>query len=157
MLGVLILLEQLHIDDVVGAIPVHSGAGVWGTTAVALFGKPEVLATGLGRLEQLLVQLSGIGICFLMAFGVSYLLLRICPLRVTPQQEHVGLNVSEHRATTEMLDLLTEMDAQARTQDPSLRVTVEPFTEIGQIASQYNQVMEGLEQAGLELKLNPCS
>lgn len=31
------LLVRLQIDDVVGAIPVHAGAGVWGTLAVALF------------------------------------------------------------------------------------------------------------------------
>ncbi len=156
MLSVRYLLERLHIDDVVGAIPVHGGAGVWGTIAVALFGKPEILATGLTRVEQLLAQLTGIGIGFLLAFGVTYILLliinRILPLRVTPEQEYVGLNVAEHRATTEILDLLTEMDTQAKTQDSSLRVKVEPFTEIGQIAQQYNQVMDGLEKADQELK-----
>ena len=107
-------------------------------------------------MEQLLAQLTGIGIGFLLAFGVTYILLliinRILPLRVTPEQEYVGLNVAEHRATTEILDLLTEMDTQAKTQDSSLRVKVEPFTEIGQIAQQYNEVMDGLEKAGQELK-----
>ncbi len=34
-------MDYLHIDDAVGAIPVHLGAGIWGTLAVAIFGKEE--------------------------------------------------------------------------------------------------------------------
>jgi len=37
MLAVTRLLLRLRIDDVVGAVPVHLGAGIWGTLAVALF------------------------------------------------------------------------------------------------------------------------
>ncbi len=38
------------------------------------------------------------------------------------------------------------MDSQARTGDISLRVAVEPFTEIGQIAERYNWVMDALQR-----------
>ena len=31
------LLNKLEIDDVVGAVPVHLAAGIWGTIAVGLF------------------------------------------------------------------------------------------------------------------------
>ena len=31
-----ILLDKAKIDDVVGAIPVHLAAGIWGTLAVAI-------------------------------------------------------------------------------------------------------------------------
>jgi PAS domain S-box-containing protein len=68
-------------------------------------------------------------------------------LRVTLEEEQIGLNVSEHGATTELLDLFVVMDRQSRTGDLSLRVPVEPFTEVGQIAQRYNMVMEALEQA----------
>ena len=150
MLAAQRLMDRLHIDDVVGAVPVHMAAGVWGTVAVALFGDPEILGTGLGRWSQLEVQLTGIGVCFLLAFGLTYLLVsninRIFPFRVTPEQEYTGLNVAEHRATTEVLDLLTVMDAQTKTHDLSLRAPVEPFTEVGQIANLYNSVMEALQQ-----------
>jgi len=138
MLGLHHLLEWCRIDDAVGVIPVHAGAGVWGTLAVALFGNPAVLATGLDRGAQLWAQLLGIVVCCVWAFGVVYLLLRginrVFPLRVTPEDEYIGLNVAEHAATTELLDLLTAMDSQAKTGDLSLRVPVEPFTEVGQIA-----------------------
>jgi two-component sensor histidine kinase len=39
------------------------------------------------------------------------------------------------------------MDAQARTGDMNLRVPVEPFTEVGQIAERYNIVMDALQKA----------
>jgi ammonium transporter len=150
MLGVDYLLEYLHIDDAVGAIPVHLGAGVWGTLAVAIFGEEKLLNTGLNRGDQLLIQASGIGICFLWTFGTSYglflLINRFFPLRVSLEDEHVGLNVSEHGATTELLDMFRTMDSQARTGDMSLRVPVEPFTEVGQIAERYNWVMEALQK-----------
>jgi len=38
------------------------------------------------------------------------------------------------------------MDSQSKTGDMSLRVPVEPFTEVGQIAERYNSVMEALQK-----------
>jgi Amt family ammonium transporter len=154
MLGVDYLMDYLHIDDAVGAIPVHLGAGIWGTLAVAIFGKEEILGTGLSRWEQLLIQATGIGVCFLWTFGLSYglfmLINRFFPLRVTAEDERIGLNVSEHGATTELLDMFRTMDSQAKTGDLSLRVPVEPFTEVGQIAKRYNWVMEALQKEALK-------
>ena len=151
MAGLKQLLERFCIDDAVDAVPVHLGGGVWGTFALALFADPALLHTGLERSEQLLAQLFGIGTCGLWAFGLTYLLLRsidrIFPLRVSLEDEQMGLNVSEHEAKTEIHDLFKAMDSQAQTQDLSLRVPVEPFTEVGQIANRYNQVMDALEEA----------
>ncbi|NEO87618.1 MAG: guanylate cyclase, partial [Spirulina sp. SIO3F2] len=142
-------LEHWHIDDAVGAVAVHAGGGVWGTLAVGLFAQPEVLGTGLSKGSQIAVQLLGIGICFVWAFGVSWLVLkgidRLTPLRVSPEEEDLGLNVAEHGAKTELYELLRVMEAQAQTQDLSLRVPVEAFTEVGHIASRYNRVMQALE------------
>ncbi len=145
------LLARWHIDDAVGAIPVHAGGGVWGTIAVAIFGKAELLGTNLNTAFQLGVQLLGIAFCCAWAFGLSYLILsmvnRIFPLRVTLDQERIGLNVAEHGASTELHDLFTAMDHQARTGDLNLQVPVEPFTEVGQIADRYNRVMAALREA----------
>ncbi len=150
MLGIDYLMDYLHIDDAVGAIPVHLGAGIWGTLAVAIFGKQEILGADISRWEQLLIQSTGIGVCFLWTFGLSFglflLIDRLFPLRVTAEDERIGLNVSEHGATTELLDVLRTMESQARTGDMSLRVPVEPFTEVGQIAERYNWVMEALQK-----------
>ncbi len=150
------LLERLRIDDVVGAFPVHTVAGLWGTVAVGLWGDLDQLGTGLGRSEQVVAQLLGMGVCAVWSFGGAYLVLlllnRLTPLRVSPEVEHVGLNVAEHGATTEILDLFQAMERQARSGDLSLRVPVEPFTEVGQLAERYNRVMDSLENAATQLK-----
>lgn len=55
------LLQRLHIDDPVGAIPVHLGCGIWGTLATGLFANQ---LTGyidpLPRLQQIFNQIIGI-------------------------------------------------------------------------------------------------
>ncbi len=155
MLGVEALLDKLRIDDAVGAIPVHLGTGVWGVIALALFGDQTLWHTGLSRGDQLLVQLLGVVACGAWAFGVSFAFLwvlnKFWPIRVTALEEAQGLNVVEHRASTEIYDLYRTLEDQARTGDLSLRAPVEPFTEVGQIASQYNRVMDNL-QANLVAK-----
>ncbi len=151
MVGVDRAMVRLKIDDAVGAIPVHLAAGIWGTLAVGLFADLTVLNTGLSRVGQIGTQFLGIVICGIWAFGLSYIILktidRIRPLRVSPDDEHRGLNVSEHGATTELHDLVTTMQTQALTSDITLRVEAEPFTEVGQIAQHYNRVLDALQEA----------
>ncbi len=151
MVGAEVLLERCRIDDAVGAVPVHLAAGIWGTIAVALFGDLDRLGTNLGLMEQLQAQVEGVLVCGAWAFGVTTIVLRLVdrlsPLRVTPEQETDGLNISEHGATTELIDLFRVMEHQSRTGELDLRVPVEPFTEVGQIANRYNAVMEALERA----------
>jgi len=74
------------------------------------------------------------------------------PLRVSLEEEEQGLNVSEHDAKNLVYEMLEVMNVQATTQDLSLRVPVEPFTEIGYVANHYNQVIDSLEASTLELK-----
>ena len=151
MLLVVYSLRRCRIDDAVDAVAVHAGAGAWGTLAVGLFGDLEQLGTGLTRYGQIGVQLVGIVTGFVWAFGLTWLLLsnlnRWLPLRVSKEAEEIGLNVAEHGARTETYDLFRVMDQQAETRDLSLRVPVEPFTEVGHIAARYNQVMEAMQEA----------
>lgn len=37
-----VILDKLHIDDPVGAFPVHGVNGIWGTLAVGIFGKQSM-------------------------------------------------------------------------------------------------------------------
>ncbi|HEY9764389.1 MAG TPA: ammonium transporter [Trichocoleus sp.] len=144
-------LEALRIDDAVGAIPVHLAAGIWGTLAVALFGDLNLIDTGLSRMAQLQVQVQGILAAGIWSFGIAYLFLvqlnQVYPIRVTRKQEHIGLNISEHGATNDLIDLFTVMRRQERTGDLSLRAPVEPFTSVGQVAARYNRVIGALESA----------
>ncbi len=145
-LGAQSLLRRRQIDDAVSAVPVHLAAGIWGTLAVALLGDPDLWGTGLTRLEQLGVQALGVAVAGVYAFGLGYIVLRVInvflPLRVSAEAEHMGLNASEHGASTAIHDLIHAMDEQRHTGDFSTRVPVEPYTEAGQIAEQYNQVLD---------------
>ncbi|MBL1209100.1 ammonium transporter [Geminocystis sp. GBBB08] len=140
-------LKRWGIDDAVDAVPVHGGAGVWGTICVGLFGDLELLNHSRG--SQIIVQLLGISVAFIWAFGLTFILLnllnRYYVLRVSAEDEEVGLNISEHGASTDTYELFQVMDIQARNHDLTLRVPVQPFTEIGHIAHRYNQVMDALE------------
>lgn len=94
------LMNHFKIDDAVGAIPVHLGAGVWGTLAVGLYGDLEVIGTGHSRTLQIGVQMMGVLTYGLWTFSLTYvglsLVNAIYPLRVSKEDEMVGLNYSEH-------------------------------------------------------------
>lgn len=100
------LLEKFHLDDAVGAIPVHLAAGIWGTLATGLYGDLEVLGTGLSRGEQISVQALGVLTYAVWSFGISYVLFwivnRVFRLRVSAEHEIAGLNISEHGVENEV-------------------------------------------------------
>ncbi|MBO6548914.1 MAG: ammonium transporter [Rhizobiales bacterium] len=83
------LLDKLRIDDVVGAIPVHLFAGIWGTMAVPLTNSDASFAT----------QAIGVGAIGAMVFTVSLVLWVILKftigIRCTPEQEQKGLDITE--------------------------------------------------------------
>jgi len=118
VVGVTELLERFQLDDAVGAIPVHGGAGVTGILCVAAFASEDALiAKGLTRIELLEIQTTGIGICVAWAFGVGlvvwWLIGRLVPLRVGPIEETIGLNFSEHQVANPV-QALTQSVFQAR-------------------------------------------
>lgn len=88
LLGVL-LLEKLKIDDPVGAFPVHGMAGIWGGLATGIFGGHPIVAQIIGSLVIPVWAFFSM----LLVFGA---LKAVGFLRVSPQEEQVGLDVSEH-------------------------------------------------------------
>jgi Amt family ammonium transporter len=90
-----LIMERMKLDDVVGAVPVHGFAGVWGTLAAGMFVTGDLFNT-----HQVMVQLIGIVAAFVWAFPLSLLtfgLIRMTMgLRVTTAEEQQGLDVSEH-------------------------------------------------------------
>ena len=143
------LLNKYEIDDVVGAVPVHLAAGIWGTLAVGLFSDLEKLGTGLTRLEQIEVQIIGIFAIGAFTFFGSYIILKILnyfyPLRVTPLQEELGLNIAEHNAVSVEHDLISILEKQSQTGDLAIRGPQDPFTAGGVIGLYYNRLMNKLE------------
>jgi len=95
------LMERVHIDDPVGAIAVHGFCGAWGTLAVGLFAAEGGLFLGDGA-DQLASQAIGVGAVFLFVTAASAILFGAIKytigLRVTEEEEMVGLDMLEHGA-----------------------------------------------------------
>lgn len=96
MVGSVMFLEyKLRLDDPVGAVSVHGVCGAWGTMALAIPGFSPMAGAG-----QLQIQALGIGIAFIWAFSTSvfifYLLKSMKLLRVSKEQELMGLDILEH-------------------------------------------------------------
>ncbi len=83
------LLDKMKLDDVVGAIPVHLVAGIWGTIAVVLTNPDASLST----------QLYGIAVIGAFTFIISglfwYVLAMTIGIRVSEDDEVAGLDNSE--------------------------------------------------------------
>lgn len=143
------LLAKVQIDDVVGAVSAHGIAGTWGTIAVALLGSQAKLGTGLTFWEQLAIQASGAIICAAFAFSVTFIacivINRICPIRVSGRDELIGLNVSEHGSSTEMLELERQMLAQSRVGNFAMRLSTSDFTETQAFARKYNHLLDRVQ------------
>ena len=142
-------LNNFEIDDVVGAVPVHLAAGIWGTLAVGIFGDLNILDTGLDRFSQIKTQLIGIVSIGLFTFVSSYTVLSLVnkfyPLRVSPVQEELGLNIAEHNAVSVEHDLISILDKQSESGDLKIRGPQDPFTAGGVIGLYYNKLMSKLE------------
>ena len=148
------LLNKKEIDDVVGAVPVHLAAGVWGTLAVGIFSNLEILGTGLTRMEQIKAQLIGIGAIGFFSFVSSFIFFKIVnyfyPLRVSPIHEELGLNIAEHGAVSVEHDLIAILDKQSKSGDLKIRGPQDPFTAGGVIGLYYNKLMSKLESSETE-------
>jgi len=89
VVGGVLLLNKLRIDDPVGAWPVHGLGGIWGGIAVGIFGGHSL---GIQILGSLVIPLWGFG-TMLLLFSV---LKAFNFLRVTEAEEVLGLDISEH-------------------------------------------------------------
>ena len=82
------LLEILKLDDVVGAIPAHLLAGIWGTLAVCI-------ASGGDFVAQLVGILAIGAFVFAASLAVWFVLDKTIGARVTPKVEEMGQDASE--------------------------------------------------------------
>jgi Amt family ammonium transporter len=83
------LLDRLKIDDVVGAIPVHLMAGIWGTVAV-------VFTNGDASLGIQLFSIVVVGVFTFVLSGLIWFILKATiGIRVSEEDEITGLDISE--------------------------------------------------------------
>ncbi len=83
------MLDKFKIDDVVGAIPVHLFAGIWGTLAVPLTNSDANFGTQI-------ISILIVGAFVVVASTIVWLLLKgIFGLRVSEEDEINGLDMAE--------------------------------------------------------------
>ncbi|NOU64274.1 ammonium transporter [Paenibacillus sp. LMG 31461] len=100
------ILEAKQIDDPVGAFPVHGISGSIGTLAVGLCAKPDAIREGTaglfygGGFHLLGVQALGLVTVCAWGFFITWVFLKliklIVPLRVSRDEELIGLDVGSH-------------------------------------------------------------
>lgn len=111
VVGSVLFFDRIRIDDPVGALSVHLANGIWGTLAVGLFSSPNGVgyeagsggpAAGLfvgGGPGQLVAQLIGVvavgAFTFLGSLVVWNVIKAVIGIRVSPEEELAGLDVSE--------------------------------------------------------------
>lgn len=106
MYATLVFVDRIGVDDPLGAIAAHGMGGVWGTLSTGLFTTPALAAVGKpglfygGGFTQLGVQALGVlaagGFVFLSSLAVFALLKATIGIRVKPDEELNGLDISEH-------------------------------------------------------------
>ncbi|MDQ7092142.1 ammonium transporter [Desulfosporosinus sp. PR] len=121
-------LEKLRLDDAVGAVSIHGFGGASGTILLALFAPQEFLG-GQTRLTKILVQLAGVSVNFLWAFGLGllmfYLINKLFGLRVSAEEEEKGLNIVEFADIYSWQDYLKMTHYETLTQDLSGTIQVQ--------------------------------
>jgi Amt family ammonium transporter len=132
------LLERMEIDDALGMASVHLFAGAFGVLAT--------VAAGTMPPAGLVIQ--GVGLIALVSWAatimVAALLLArmVMTLRVAPEQERAGLNVSEHRMTTDVALLVSQMGTVNSHSGMFAYLEADADGELGQIAQEYNRAID---------------
>jgi Amt family ammonium transporter len=85
-----LFFDRIRIDDPVGAISVHLVCGVWGTLAAGIFG------TGKSLGVQAIGVLAYGAFCFVAALAIFAVLKATIGLRVSREEEILGLDLGEH-------------------------------------------------------------
>lgn len=143
------LLRKWGADDAVGAFGIHGAAGIWGTLVFALFAPLDSLPAGSREMQLWVQSIAVLAVCgfsFITIYGTLRLLKVFTRLRVRAGEEKTGLNVVEHGATNEVTDLLGAMNSHRQTGNFSTQIETDTDTEVGQIASQYNAVIERVNE-----------
>ena len=103
-----LIKPRLGYDDSLDVVGVHCVGGVWGALATGLFASKLVNSAGAdglfyGNPGQFLIQVIAVVVTLVFSFVVSYILFKILDatmgLRVTPEDEVAGLDITEHQET----------------------------------------------------------
>ncbi|TDT72593.1 ammonium transporter [Hypnocyclicus thermotrophus] len=90
-------IDNLKIDDPVGAVSVHGVNGAWGTIAAGIFDNGNLFNP-----QTIGVQILGVLAMFIFAFVTSLIMFNVIKIifgiRVSKEEELKGLDIGEHEA-----------------------------------------------------------
>jgi Amt family ammonium transporter len=93
--------NKWKIDDVLGVWPLHGLCGTWGGIAVGIFGTKALGGVGgVSFASQLIGTALGVGIAFVGGFAIYGMLKLTMGLRLDPEQEFQGADLSIHRISS---------------------------------------------------------
>ncbi len=150
-----VILNTMRVDDPVNVVAAHGICGALGTIMLVFFADETALVNG-SVIEQLMVQLTGVFAVFVWGFGLGYLVFALLKafgaLRVPPEDEERGLNVSEHGASSALLDMQDAMQFIIKDGDLTRRVTVEQGSEFERLGIIFNLFLDSYERAISDIK-----
>jgi Amt family ammonium transporter len=102
--AVWLIKQKLRVDDSLDVFAVHGVGGLLGTILTAFFAAPRLgglgFAEGMNTMKQLGAQLTGIAAVAIWTIVVCFIIVKIVavmtPLRVTPDDETEGLDITTH-------------------------------------------------------------
>lgn len=104
--GIRFIKVKFKYDDTLDAFGVHGLAGIWGAIATGIFATTSVNSAGkdgllYGNAELVLHQLIGVFTAIVLGIVGTYVILKLIglfmPLRVTREEEELGLDISFHQ------------------------------------------------------------
>lgn len=165
-----VIERGLKLDDVVGAVSVHGTCGALGTVLLAFFALPEKLVAET-RMEQALIQLEGVGLAFIWTFGIAYAVFKLLDMtvgiRVSREDETLGLNTVEHgitlgtgvlqqeivTITKNGVNLAHRLDTTTGDEAAEIAMLFNPLLKqvhdlVGQIRQNANNIQKGARELG---------
>ncbi len=152
------LARKLKLDDPVDVIATHGFAGLLGTLMVAFVAPISALPAG-SRLAQFGIQMAGASAVFIFVCTVTWISLKIASrwisLRVTPDEERLGLNYTEHGEALGAGRL--QLALETRIQDATGfagHIDVASNDEHSELAQAMNQLLDKHEHARQTINLS---
>ncbi|MFU0828617.1 MAG: Ammonium transporter [Lachnoclostridium sp.] len=137
--GIEFIDKVLKVDDPVGAVGVHGLCGALGTVLVGLFAEQDGLFYG-GGAKLLIVQITGVvavlawvSVTMTIVFSV---IKHTIGLRVSKEEELLGLDIEEHGLASAYADFMPNVDTISESEKvPALKpVTVEKAVPVKKVS-----------------------
>jgi Amt family ammonium transporter len=98
--GFQFIQTRLRLDDVLGVIPLHGGAGLWGGIAAGIFGSTALGgAGGVTFMSQLVGSLVGVSIAITGGLLVYGTIKATMGIRLSEEDEYMGADLAIHQVS----------------------------------------------------------